>query len=97
MLPLKTLKKQLHIRTKLVKDRSASAIGIIMHFNLTKKHNRGTIDISIWRQFDLSILVIKDCDFEVEIITCAAKLVFFLVDFVKHNKLFWELVYNVSL
>ena len=68
-----------------------------MRLSLTKKHNRGSIDIGIWRQSSLSTLVIKNCDFEVEIITCASKLIFFFVDFVKYDELFWELVCDICL
>lgn len=38
-LQLRTLKKQLHIGTKLVKVRSITMIGIIMCLSLTGKHN----------------------------------------------------------
>lgn len=86
MLPLRVLKKQLHINIKLVKSRNITAIGIIICLSLTKKHDRDTLDINIWQQSDLSTLIIKNCEFEFKIVTGTAKFVFVFVKFVKYNE-----------
>lgn len=86
MLPLKALKEQLHISIKLVKGRSVTTINIIIQFSLTEKHDKSTLDIDIQRQSDLSILIIKNCNFEIKIVTGAAKFIFDFVNFIKHNK-----------
>lgn len=81
-------KKQLHISIKLVKNRSSTTISIIIHLSFIKKHDRDTIDIDIWRQVDLFIVVIKNYNFEDKIIIYFNKLVFLLVDFLKYEGLF---------
>lgn len=86
MLPLRVLKKQLHINIKLVKNRNITVIGIIICLSLTEKHDRGILDINIWRQSDLSTLIKKNCEFEFKIVTDAAKFVFVFVKFVKYNE-----------
>ena len=80
MLPFRVFKEKPHISAKLVKTRDITAIGKKIHLNLIGKHDKSVIDVDIWQQSNLSILIIKNCDFEVEIVTCAAKFVFILVD-----------------
>ena len=44
------------------------------------------MNVAIWWQTNSSTLIIEDCDFKVEVITRATKLVFIFVDFVKRDK-----------
>lgn len=47
ILLFKAFKNQLYIHTKLVKSKIIISISIIMYLSLTKKHNKGIIDINI--------------------------------------------------
>lgn len=63
-------------------------IYIIMHLSLIRKYNKNTIDINIWQQSNIFTFLPKNCDFDVKIVTYAAKLVFFFINFIKHNEFF---------
>lgn len=90
--PLEVFKKQLHISAKLIKNRNVIVFGIIRHLSLTEEYDRDVKNINIWYESALSIFIVKDCDFEINIVTHVTKFIFIFVNFVNYDNLFWVLV-----
>lgn len=63
-------------------------ICIIIHLSLIQWYNKNTLNIDIFWQTNLSILIKKDYDFKAEVITHATKPILIFIDFVKHKEFF---------
>lgn len=72
----------------MVKSGGIAVIYIIVCLSLTKKYDRSAVNIGIWWQTKMSILIIEDYDYEVEIVICITKFGFIFVDLIKHDKFF---------